>query len=79
MRITGINKIGLRRNGLTKETIKKLDHAFKIIFRSPDLLTKDALEKTLEEVRDCPEVVQLVSFFQTSKRGVVKRIEEERS
>jgi len=78
MRITGVNKIGLRRNGFDKETIAKLDQAFKIIFRSPDLLTKDALEKTLAEVRDCPEVVGLVQFFRESKRGVVKRIEEER-
>jgi len=75
MRITGINKIGLHRNGFTRETIKKLDQAFKIIFRSPDLLTKDALVKTLEEVQDCPEVLQLVEFFKTSKRGVVKRID----
>ena len=78
MRITGVNKIGLRRNGFDKETIAKLDQAFKIIFRSPDLLTKDALEKTLVEVRDCPEVLGLVRFFRDSKRGVVKRIEEER-
>jgi UDP-N-acetylglucosamine acyltransferase len=75
MRISGINKIGLHRSGFTRETIKKLDQAFKIIFRSPDLLTKDALEKTLEELPDCQEVLQLVEFFKTSKRGVVKRID----
>lgn len=75
MRITGINKIGLHRNGFTRETIKMLDQAFKIIFRSPDLLTKDALEKTLEDIPDCREVQQLVEFFKTSKRGVVKRID----
>jgi len=75
MRITGVNKIGLRRNGFDKKTISKLDQAFKIIFRSLDLLTKDALEKTLEDIQDCPEVLQLVEFFKTSKRGVVKRIE----
>jgi UDP-N-acetylglucosamine acyltransferase len=78
MRITGINKIGLRRNGLDRETISRLDQAFKIIFRTPDLLTKDALDKTMEEVPDCPQVRQLVEFFRTSTRGVVKRIEEDR-
>ncbi len=78
MRITGINKIGLRRNGFNKDAINKLDQAFKIIFRTPDLLTKDALDKTLADVRDCPQVEQLVNFFRTSKRGVVKRIEEEK-
>jgi len=75
MRITGVNKIGLRRNGFDKKSLNQLDQAFKIIFRSPDLLTKDALEKTLEEVQGCPAVLQLVEFFKTSKRGVVKRID----
>jgi len=77
MRITGINKIGLRRSGLQRDTINKLEQAFKIIFRSPQLLLKDALVKTLEEIPDCPEVVELVEFFHASKRGVVKRIVED--
>ncbi|WP_457573997.1 acyl-ACP--UDP-N-acetylglucosamine O-acyltransferase [Desulfolithobacter sp.] len=76
MRIAGINKIGLRRHGMSRETISKLDHAFKIIFRTPQLLLKDALVKTLEEIPDCPEVRTLVEFFQSSKRGVVKRTTE---
>lgn len=73
MRITGINKIGMRRNGLSRESINKLEEAFKIIFRSPQLLLKDALAKVQEEIPDCPEVDVLVEFFQTTKRGVVKR------
>jgi UDP-N-acetylglucosamine acyltransferase len=73
MRITGINKIGMRRNGLSRESIGKVEEAFKIIFRSPQLLLKDALVKVQEEIPDSPEVDALVEFFQTSKRGVVKR------
>lgn len=73
MRISGINKIGLRRCGISRENIAKLEQAFRIIFRSPQLLLKDALLKTREEIPDCPEVKTLVEFFQTSKRGVVKR------
>ena len=73
MRIAGINKVGLRRNGMDRETIARLDQAFKIIFRTPDLLLKDALEKTLQEIPDCPEVRNLVEFFRSSRRGVVKR------
>ncbi len=77
MRIAGINKIGLRRHGVGRETLSKLDQAFKIIFRSQNLLLKEALAKTLQEVPDCPEVDYLVEFFQKSKRGVVKRTSEE--
>ena len=73
MRITGINKIGLRRSGTNRDNIAQLGKAFKLIFRSPQLLLKDALAKSLEDFPDCPEVKMLVDFFQTSKRGVVKR------
>ncbi len=72
-RISGINKIGLRRNGFSRETIAKLSEAFKIIFRDQTLLLKDALRIAREEVPDCPEVETLISFFENSKRGVVKR------
>jgi UDP-N-acetylglucosamine acyltransferase len=73
MRISGINKIGMRRNGMSRESIENLEKAFKIIFRSPQLLLKDALVKVQEEIPDSPEVEILIQFFQTSKRGVIKR------
>ena len=73
MRISGINKIGMRRSGMSRETIAKLEEAFKIIFRSPHLLLNDALVKVREEITDCPEVDVMVEFFRSSKRGVVKR------
>ena len=73
MRISGINKIGLRRAGMDRETIKKLEEAFKILFRSPHLLPKDSLALLQEEMADCVEVQLMVDFFHTSKRGVVKR------
>ena len=76
-RISGINKIGLRRNGFTKEAIAHLETAFKVIFRSPNLLLKDALEAARAETNGCPEVELLVKFFEDSKRGVVRRTIEE--
>lgn len=76
-RISGINKIGLKRNGFSRETINRLEEAFKIIFRSPNLLLKDALEVARKEVESCPEVESLIAFFESSKRGVVKRTIED--
>lgn len=76
-RISGINKIGLKRNGFSKETISNLENAFKIIFRSPNLLLKDALEQARAEIPGCPEVENLITFFENSKRGVVKRTIED--
>ena len=73
MRIASINKIGLRRAGMDRDTIKNLEEAFKILFRSPEILLKDALVKLEEEMKDCAEVQKMVQFFHSSKRGVVKR------
>lgn len=75
-RISGINKLGLKRRGFSREAISKLDIAFRIIFRSPNLLLKDALELTRVEVTDCAEVDSLVKFFEDSQRGVVRRTED---
>ena len=73
MRIASINKIGLRRAGIDRQTIKQLEEAFRILFRSPEILLKDALAKLEEEMQDCAEVQKMVQFFHSSKRGVVKR------
>jgi UDP-N-acetylglucosamine acyltransferase len=73
MRVASINKIGLRRAGMDRETIKRLEEAFRILFRSPEILLKDALVQLEEEMSDCAQVQRMVQFFQSSKRGVVKR------
>ena len=75
IRISGINKIGLRRHGFDKETLKKLDKAYKIIFMSPDLLLKDALEQAAGAINDCEPVNKLINFFHNSKQGVIRTVE----
>ena len=76
-RVSGINKVGLRRNGFSRETIGMLDATFRIIYRSPNLLLKDALVLAREEYPDCHEVEQMVEFFNTSRRGVIRRTNED--
>lgn len=71
-RVSGINKVGLKRCGFENDVIKKLDKAYKTIFRTPGLLLQEALDKTLAEIPDCEPVGQLVDFFRTSKQGVVR-------
>jgi UDP-N-acetylglucosamine acyltransferase len=75
-RVSGINKVGLRRNGFSRETINNLDSVFRIIYRSPNLLLKDALQLARTEYPDCVEVQHMIDFFESSKRGVVRRTEE---
>jgi len=67
----GLNRIGLRRRGYSKETIDKLNHAYHL-YLSAKLNTSQALARIREEITDCKEVDMLVEFIETSKRGVVK-------
>jgi len=75
MRVSGINKVGLRRRGFDNDTLKKLDRAYKIIFMSPELLLQDALEQAAIEIVDCESVNHLIDFFRTSKQGVIRTLE----
>jgi len=75
MRVSGINKVGLRRHGFDNDTLKKLDRAYKVIFLTPNLLLKDALERVTAEIVDCEPVDRLIDFIRASKHGVVRTIE----
>lgn len=72
MKISGLNKVGLRRNGFNRETIKKIEKAYWILFHS-DLLHDGALDKVEHELGGNEAVDELVNFIRSSKRGVVKR------
>ena len=67
----GLNKVGLRRRGYSKETIEKLHHAYHL-FLSAKLNTTQAVEKMRDEISGCKEVDLLIEFIESSKRGVVK-------
>ncbi len=78
MRISGINKVGMRRNGFDRDSIKQVDAAYRILFRDPELLLQDAITKVEAEVDNCQAVKELLYFLKTSKRGVVRRTKGER-
>jgi UDP-N-acetylglucosamine acyltransferase len=67
----GLNSVGMKRRGYSKETIEKLKHAYHLLL-SAKLNTTQALERIREDIVNCPEVELLVNFIETSKRGVVK-------
>ncbi len=73
MKISGLNKVGLRRAGFDRAVIRQIDAAYRILFYSPDLLHNEALEKVEQELGGCSEVDGLTAFIRSSKRGVVKR------
>jgi UDP-N-acetylglucosamine acyltransferase len=67
----GLNTVGMKRRGYPHETIESLHHAFRLLLASR-LNTTQALNRIREEIKDSPEVEELVRFIETSKRGVVK-------
>ncbi|HKP68921.1 MAG TPA: acyl-ACP--UDP-N-acetylglucosamine O-acyltransferase [Pyrinomonadaceae bacterium] len=67
----GLNKVGMKRRGYSKDTIEKLHRAYHLLL-SAKLNTTQALERIKSEITDCKEVDMLVEFYESSKRGVVK-------
>lgn len=69
-RCFGLNTTGMKRRGYSRETIKSLHYAFRLLLSSK-LNTTQALERIKQEIT-VPEVKELVLFIETSKRGVIK-------
>ncbi len=67
----GLNRVGMKRRGYSKDVIQKLNHAYHLLLTAK-LNTSQALEKIKEDITNCAEVDLLVNFIETSKRGVVK-------
>jgi UDP-N-acetylglucosamine acyltransferase len=67
----GLNKVGLKRRGYSRETIEKLHHAYHLLLTAK-LNTSQAVERIKAEISDCAEVDVLVTFIESSKRGIVK-------
>src|SRR5437868_1803435 len=70
-RAYGMNSVGLERRGFSKERIRKIHHAYRVLLASK-LNTSQALEK-LKAESDCGEDVEmLIRFIEQSERGVIK-------
>jgi UDP-N-acetylglucosamine acyltransferase len=67
----GLNRLGVKRRGYSKETVDKLNRAFHLLL-SAKLNTTQAIERIAAEISDCREVELLIDFIKNSKRGVVK-------
>ncbi|MFN2596161.1 MAG: acyl-ACP--UDP-N-acetylglucosamine O-acyltransferase [Pyrinomonadaceae bacterium] len=67
----GLNHVGMRRRNYPQGIIDTLHHAFRLLLSSK-LNTTQALEQIRAEITDSPEVEELISFIETSERGVIK-------
>lgn len=67
----GINVRGLRRRRFAAATIEALRQAYKTIYRS-ELALKEALQEVRATVGGIDEIEQLLSFIESSERGVIR-------
>ena len=70
IRFAGINLIGLRRRGFSNETIETIHDAYRIIYAQGIL--KDGIAEARTKYPDSKEVEYICSFFENSKRGVIR-------
>ncbi|MBF0408307.1 MAG: acyl-ACP--UDP-N-acetylglucosamine O-acyltransferase [Candidatus Riflebacteria bacterium] len=75
-RVIGLNSVGLRRNGVTKEGIEILRQVFRIFFRS-EYNVSQAVEKLKNDgLAEKPYVRDLIDFIKDSHRGIYKRVRQ---
>ena len=67
----GLNLEGLKRRGFSKETLKALRDAYKIIYRQ-GLTVEEAKPKLAELAQTTPDVQALLDFLEGSQRGIVR-------
>lgn len=67
----GLNMEGIKRKGFSKDTLKALRDAYKIIYRS-----NNTIEVAKEELKtlagNFPEVQNMLTFLEQSERGILR-------
>jgi UDP-N-acetylglucosamine acyltransferase len=70
-RLHGLNSVGLKRHGFSRQNLSQLKKAYRIIFRI-GLTRNEAIERVLAEVEHTPEVMAFLEFIKASRRGVTR-------
>jgi UDP-N-acetylglucosamine acyltransferase len=66
----GLNVVGLRRRGFSRETLDALTEAYRFLYLSK-LNVSQAVKRIKEELTLTPEIKRLLSFIERSKRGII--------
>ena len=70
-KLHGLNSVGLKRYGFSQETLSLLKKAYRIIFRI-GITLNEAIERIRAELEQTPEVVNLIDFIKSSRRGITR-------
>lgn len=67
----GVNLVGLKRRGFSKEALQAINNSYKILYRN-GLSFDDAKVNISEIAQSHPEVTLFVDFFTRSTRGIIR-------
>jgi UDP-N-acetylglucosamine acyltransferase len=67
--VVGVNVVGMRRSGMSKEEINAVHRAFQLLFRE-GLLTSVVLQQLEREMPNSAAVAELIRFIRNSARGI---------
>ncbi|NOZ88239.1 MAG: acyl-ACP--UDP-N-acetylglucosamine O-acyltransferase [Deltaproteobacteria bacterium] len=67
-KLLGVNALGLKRRGISAETVAVIKRAIRLIFKE-DTALADGLELAEAELGETPEVARLIEFVRASSRG----------
>jgi len=68
----GLNIVGLRRRGFSREALDALTQAYQILYFSK-LNVSQAAQRIRQELSLTPEIQHLLTFIERSKRGIIIR------
>ncbi|MGA7160169.1 MAG: acyl-ACP--UDP-N-acetylglucosamine O-acyltransferase [Bacteroidota bacterium] len=68
----GLNVVGLRRRGFSREAIDALSQAYHILYFSKHNVSQ-AVQSIRQELSLTPEINHLLTFIERSKRGIITR------
>jgi len=69
-KLRGLNMVGLRRGGFSRETISQIKNAYKTLFLEG--LRLDEAVRKMENQNPGPEVREFSEFVRRSKRGITR-------
>ncbi len=67
----GINAIGMRRRGLSDQTIAHIEDIYRIIYVQNQNNSK-AIKQVVKEIKDSPQKEIILNFIRSSEKGIIR-------
>lgn len=67
----GLNLVGLRRRGFSKELIENIHNTYRLLYQRGKL-REECLQEIRETIPMSPEIEYILDFVTSSKRGIIK-------